>query len=162
MSIDESRQPQSVAETGPSNMDDDQQLLEVLRNANTIAIVGMKEGELEDAHRIPKYMQAQGSRIIPINPKIERTLGEKAYSRLTDVDVAIDLVNLFRAPENIPEHVREILAMRDRPNAVWMQLGIYHGAAAADLRAEGITVVQDRCIMVEHRRLIGARTSPEN
>jgi hypothetical protein len=101
-------------------------------------------------------MQARGYRIIPVNPKLDRILGEKAYSRVSDVDVPIDLVNLFRAPENIPEHVREILAMPNRPKAVWMQLGIYHGSAAAKLRAQGITVIQDRCIMVEHRRLKNA------
>lgn len=142
--------------------DDEQQLLEILRDSKTIAIIGVKQDESEDAHRIPKYMQAEGYRIIPVNPKLDRILGEVAYDRLGDIDVPIDLVNLFRAPENIPEHVREILALPNRPKAVWMQLGIYHGTAAAKLRAQGITVIQDRCIMVEHRRLFGATTHPEN
>jgi predicted CoA-binding protein len=137
--------------------DDDEELREVLRSARTIAIVGIKEDESEDAYRVPKYMQAQGARIIPVNPQVADILGEKAYDRL--VDVPIDLVNLFRAPENIPEHAREILALPTRPKADWMQLGIYHGAAAAELRAEGITVIQDRCIMVEHRRLLGSQAS---
>ena len=142
--------------------DDEQQLLEILRDSKTIAIIGVKQDESEDAYRIPKYMQAEGYRIIPVNPKLDRILGEVAYDRLADIDVPIDLVNLFRAPENIPEHVREILALPNRPKAVWMQLGIYHGTAAAKLRAQGITVIQDRCIMVEHRRLFGATTHPEN
>ena len=135
--------------------DDEQQLLEVLRDSQTIATVGIKEDESEDAHRVPKYMQSAGYRIVPVNPMLDRILGEKAFARLSEVDIPIDLVNLFRAPENIPEHVREILALPNRPRAVWMQLGIYHGSAAARLRAEGITVIQDRCIMVEHRRLLG-------
>ena len=139
--------------------DDDLELREVLRSAKIIAIVGIKEDESEDAHRIPKYMQAQGARIIPVNPQAGDILGERTYGSLSDVDVPIDLVNLFRAPENIPEHAREILELQIRPRAVWMQLGIYHGAAAAELRAEGITVIQDRCIMVEHRRLFGAEAS---
>jgi predicted CoA-binding protein len=139
--------------------DDDQELEAVLRSAKTIAIVGMKDDETADAHRVPRYMQAHGARIIPVNPQIGDVLGERAFERLSDVDVPIDLVNLFRAPENIPEHTQEILALSTRPRAVWMQLGIYHGAAAAELRAEGITVVQDRCIMVEHRRLLGAESS---
>ncbi len=67
------------------------------------------------------------------------------------------MVNLFRAPEHIPHHVEEILALEPLPKTVWMQLGIYHGPAAAELRAAGITVIQDRCIMVEHRRLISER-----
>ena len=135
--------------------DDDLELTEVLRRAKTIAIIGIKEDESADAHRIPKYMQAHGARIIPVNPQIGEILGERAYECLADVEFPIDLVNLFRAPENISEHAREILALSTRPRAVWMQLGIYHGAAAAELRAEGITVIQDRCIMVEHRRLLG-------
>lgn len=139
--------------------DDDLELREVLRCARTIAIVGIKEDETADAYRVPKYMQAQGARIIPVNPRVGAILGEQAYGRLADVAIPIDLVNLFRAPENIPDHAREIMALPTRPKAVWMQLGIYHGAAAAELRAEGITVIQDRCIMVEHRRLLGAETS---
>jgi predicted CoA-binding protein len=138
---------------------EDQEIREVLNSTKTIAIVGIKEDESADAHRIPKYMQAHGARIIPVNPQVGDILGEKAYGCLADVDVPIDLVNLFRAPENIPEHTREILALPTRPSAVWMQLGIYHGAAAAELRAEGITVIQDRCIMVEHRRLLNADES---
>lgn len=142
--------------------DDEQQLIEVLRDSKTIAVIGIKQDESEDAHRVPRYMQAAGYRIIPVNPKIEHILGETAYARLSDVEEPIDLVNLFRAPENIPEHVREILALPHRPKAVWMQLGIYHGIAAAKLRAAGITVIQDRCIMVEHRRLFGPAAHPEN
>ncbi len=143
--------------------DDERQLTEVLRDSRTIAIIGIKEDESEDAHRVPKYMQAAGYRIIPVNPKLDQILGETAYDRLGDVEDPVDLVNIFRAPENIPDHVREILEMPHRPKAVWLQLGIYHGTAAAKLRAEGITVIQDRCIMVEHRRLFGATGSqPES
>jgi predicted CoA-binding protein len=135
--------------------DDERQLDEVLRDSKTIAVVGIKADETEDAHRVPQYMQAAGYRIIPVNPKLDQILGETAYDRLAEIEEPIDLVNLFRAPENIPEHVREILALPNPPKAVWMQLGIYHGTAAAQLRAAGITVIQDRCIMVEHRRLLG-------
>ncbi len=136
--------------------DDDKQLREILENAKTIAVVGIKSNEAEDAYRVPLYMQQHGARIIPINPKLDTILGEKAYATLRDVEEPIDLVNLFRAPENLPEHVREILDLDPLPRAVWMQLGIYHGQAAAELRAAGIEVVQDRCIMVDHRRLLGA------
>jgi len=93
-----------------------------------------------------------------VNPKVARLggkiLGEKVFGSLRDVDVPVDLVNLFRASENIPAHVDEILAMKPRPSAVWMQLGIIDNGSAATLRAAGIDVVQDRCIMVEHRRLM--------
>ncbi len=133
--------------------DEEENLRDILESAQTIAVVGIKANESEDAHRIPRYLQDQGAKIIPINPKLEEVLGEPALSSLDQVTERVDLVNLFRAPEHIQSHVREILAMPNRPRTVWMQLGIYHGAAAAQLRAAGIRVVQDRCIMVEHRRL---------
>lgn len=136
--------------------DDDQQLRDILRDAKTIAVVGNKDDESEDAYKVPKYLQEHGIDIIPVNPKIGNILGQKSYERLADVDVPVDLVNLFRAPENIPEHVSEILAMAIKPKAVWMQLGIYHGQATSELRASGIQVIQDRCIMVDHRRLLRA------
>ena len=135
-------------------LDSDHDLLALLEASRTIAVVGMKDDESEDAYRVPLYMQRHGYRILPVNPKLARVLGERASHSLADVSLPVDLVNLFRAPDNIPRHVEEILAMQPRPRAVWMQLGIVHGASAARLRAEGIQVVQDRCIMVEHRRLL--------
>ncbi len=136
----------------------DSELSQILSEARTLAVVGMKADEAEDAHRIPKYMQASGYRVIPINPKVDAVLGEKAYASLSQLDgqdIAIDIVNLFRASDHVSAHVDEILAMSPPPSAVWMQLGIHHGPSAARLRSAGIEVVQDRCIMVDHRRLLG-------
>ena len=138
--------------------DADQELREILESASTMAIVGIKEEQNEDAYRVPKYLQDNGIQIVPVNPKLDSILGEKSYASLTDIDTKVDLVNLFRAPENIPEHVAEILAMKTPPKVVWMQLGIYHGQAATELRAAEIQVIQDRCIMVDHRRLLGDST----
>ena len=132
----------------------DGELREILEQAHSVAVVGIKDLESEDAYRIPQYLQAHGYRIVPVNPKLAGVLGQTAHASLREVDEPVDIVNLFRATEHIPEHVNEILAMSPRPKAVWMQLGIHHGPAAASLRAVGIAVVQDRCIMVEHRRLI--------
>jgi len=132
------------------------ELREILRDASTIAVVGIKDLEIEDAYRVPQYMQLHGYRVVPVNPKLDRVLGQRAFKSLRDVDEPVDLVNLFRASDHIPAHVDEILAMSPRPKAVWLQLGIQNGAAAARLREAGIAVVQDRCIMVEHRRLLGA------
>ena len=132
----------------------DGELREILEQAHSVAVVGIKDLESEDAYRIPQYLQAHGYRIVPVNPKLADVLGRTAHASLREVDEPVDIVNLFRATEHIPEHANEILAMSPRPKAVWMQLGIHHGPAAASLRAAGIAVVQDRCIMVEHRRLI--------
>ena len=133
----------------------DEALHDALEAAHTIAVVGIKDDESEDAYRIPLYLQEHGYRILPVNPKLSRVLGEPAVASLSEINEAVDLVDLFRASDHIPNHVDEILAMSPLPKTVWMQLGIVHGAAASRLRAAGIVVVQDRCIMVDHRRLLG-------
>jgi predicted CoA-binding protein len=132
----------------------------LLASARTVAVVGIKDREQEDAFRIPQYLQRAGYRIVPVNPKLASVLGEPCRATLAQVEVPIDVVNLFRASEHVPAHVDEILAMRPLPKAVWMQLGIHHGPSAQRLRDAGIEVVQDRCIMVDHRRLIGAPAAP--
>ncbi|MCG8589072.1 MAG: CoA-binding protein [Proteobacteria bacterium] len=129
------------------------ELREVLAEGRTIAVVGIKNKEAEDAYRVPRYLQEQGYRIIPVNPKYEQVLGEPCHASLREVEAPVAIVNLFRASDHIPRHVDEILAMSPLPRAVWMQLGIHDGESTTRLRAVGIDVVQDRCIMVEHKRL---------
>jgi predicted CoA-binding protein len=136
-------------------MQDDAELERLLRRVKSIAVIGIKAGESDDAFRVPRYMQAHGYRIIPINPKLERVLGERALASLAQIEGGVDLVNVFRAPQYVPAHTDEILELRPRPLAVWLQLGIVHAASAARLEAAGIAVVQDRCLMVEHERLLG-------
>jgi predicted CoA-binding protein len=132
--------------------DDDQELREILLDSKPIAVVGSKDDESQDAFRVPKYLQENGVDFFPVNPKVDSILGERSFARLADVD----LVTPFRASENIFGHLSEALAPETPSKAVWMQLGIYHGQAASGLRAAGMTVVQDRCIMVDHRHLSGA------
>ncbi len=144
------------------NEETDDQLRALLSEAKTIAVVGVKDDPSADAYRIPLYMQQAGYRIVPVNPKLESALGEPCHADLAsvdadvDIDIDIDIVNLFRASEHVPGHVDEILALEPRPRAVWMQLGIHNGEAAQRLREAGIRVIQDRCIMVDHRRLLGS------
>jgi predicted CoA-binding protein len=104
---------------------------------------------------VPAYLQARGYRVLPVNPKLREVLGERAVTSLGELDVTPDLVDVFRAPRFVPAHTDEILALEPRPKAVWLQLGIRDDASARRLEAAGLRVVQDRCIMVEHRRLIG-------
>lgn len=139
-------------------MESDENLKALLESARTVAVVGIKDRENEDAFRIPQYLQRAGYRIVPVNPKLAAVLQEPCKASLALVDRPVDIVNLFRASEHVPAHVDEILAMKPLPRAVWMQLGIHHGPSAQRLRDAGIEVVQDRCIMVDHRRLIGAQT----
>ncbi len=140
------------------SVESDENLKALLESARTVAVVGIKDRENEDAFRIPQYLQRAGYRIVPVNPKLATVLQEPCKASLALVDRPVDIVNLFRASEHVPAHVDEILAMKPLPRAVWMQLGIHHGPSAQRLRDAGIEVVQDRCIMVDHRRLIGAHT----
>ncbi len=133
----------------------DAELRDLLRRVRSIAVLGIKSGEDDDAFRVPRYMQAHGYRIVPINPKLATVLGERALPSLVALEGGVDLVNVFRSPQHIPAHVDEILALSPRPVAVWLQLGIAHAESAARLGAAGIGVVQDLCLMVEHRRLLG-------
>lgn len=105
-----------------------------------------------------QYMQAQGWRIVPINPNATEILGEKAYASLTDAarEHHIELVNVFRNSDDVPPVIDEAIAIG--APAVWLQLGIAHTAATAKARAAGLLVVEDRCLMVDHRRAAAART----
>jgi hypothetical protein len=137
-------------------VESDEQLRNLLASAKSIAVVGIKDGPHDDAFEVPQYLQRAGYRIVPVNPKLERVLGEPVVRSLPDLDRPVDLIDLFRAPAHIPAHTDEILALPQLPQTVWMQLGISHPESAQRLEQAGIQVVQDRCIMVEHRRLCGA------
>jgi predicted CoA-binding protein len=138
-----------------SEHDSDALLREILDRCRTIAVVGIKDGANDDAFKVPHYMQQHGYRIVPVSPKLAEVLGERAVASLAELREPVDLIDLFRAPQHLPAHVDEILAMQPLPFAVWFQLGIRHDEAAARLRAAGIRVVQDLCLMVEHARLEG-------
>ena len=133
----------------------DPELAELLRAVKRIAVVGIKDDPQQDAHRVPRYLQQHGYRILPVSPKCRDVLGEPCAATLAALREPADLVNLFRAPQHVAAHADEILALRPLPRAVWLQLGIRDDASAERLAAAGIQVVQDRCLMVDHRRLLG-------
>ncbi|MDM0117094.1 CoA-binding protein [Variovorax sp. J22R133] len=118
----------------------------------TIAVVGLSPKPHRTSHAVSQYMLAQGFRIIPVNPNAREVFGEPAYATLTEAaqHEKIDLVNVFRHSEDVPPVIDEAIAIG--APAVWLQLGIWHDEAAAKAQAAGLEVVQDRCIMVEHRR----------
>jgi len=132
----------------------DRELRALLEATRTIAVLGIKAGEHEDAFRVPRYMQRHGFAIRPVSPKLDEVLGERAVASVGALGAPVDMIDVFRAAANIPAHVDEILAMRHKPKSVWLQLGIAHPSTAR-LEAAGIAVVEDRCLMVEHARLLG-------
>ena len=124
---------------------------ELLGKSRTIAVVGLSNKRTRPSYSVSEYMQGHGYRIIPVNPNITEVLGEKAYARLEDVPEPIDIVDVFRRSEFVPDIVES--AIRLGAAAVWMQEGVMHEEAAQRARAAGLTVVMDRCILKEHGRL---------
>jgi hypothetical protein len=129
---------------------------ELLSNTKTIAVLGIKtEAQAgQPAFYVPSYLHSAGLQIIPVPvyyPAVTHILGEKVFRRLVDIPVEVDMVNVFRRPRDVSAHVQDILAKR--PKAVWMQSGISNAEAAEEFARAGIKVVQDRCLMVDHRSL---------
>ena len=122
---------------------------ELLKRTRTIAVVGLSDSPLRPSHGVSAYMQTQGYRIIPVNPSIKGALGEKAVPSLSDVREKIDIVDVFRRSEFVPDVVDE--AIRLKVPAIWLQEGVIHEEAAEKARKAGIFVVMDLCILKEHR-----------
>ena len=137
-------------------VDDDAGLAAILREAKTVAVLGAKANPSEPAHYVPAYLFARGYRIRPVNPRVagQRLHDASTVARLADLSEPVDVIEIFRRPEYLPGHADEILSLPWRPKAVWFQLGIRHDAAAEKLARAGIRVVQNRCMMPEHRRLM--------
>lgn len=131
----------------------DEAIERILRETETIAVVGMTSRKSRAGYYVPAYLQQAGYRIIPVNPNYEEILGEKAYPDLHSLPEPVDLALLFRRPEHVRPHVEE--AIEAGIGAVWMQLGIVNEQAAERARAADLDVVMDACMMVEHRRRTG-------
>ncbi|MBX3289368.1 MAG: CoA-binding protein [Acidobacteria bacterium] len=135
----------------------DEQLRELLLKTQTIAVLGIKpeSHSAQAAYYVPKYMADEGKTIIPVPvyyPEVTEIMGQAVYRKLTDVPEKIDMVNVFRRPQDIPPHIDDIIAAK--PDSVWFQLGIRHDEAAETLAKAGIKVVQDMCLLVVHRLLM--------
>lgn len=128
-------------------------ILELLTRAKTIAVVGLSDSPLRPSYGVSAYMQAQGYRIIPVNPTISETLGEKSYASLLEAPEKIDIVNVFRRPEFVNEIVEQAIQLK--VPAIWMQEDVVNEAAAANARKSGIFVAMDLCILKEHKARFG-------
>ena len=130
------------------------QLSEILQHSHTIAVVGLSGKRFRPSYGVAEYMQRSGYRIIPVNPRESQVLGETAYPDLDSVPDPIDIVDIFRRAEFIPEIVEA--AIRKGAKVIWMQEGVIHEDAARRATDAGLTVVMDRCILKDHRRLVAA------
>jgi hypothetical protein len=131
----------------------DAEIRSILSRARTIAVVGLSEKPERDSNEVARYLLSQGYRIVPVNPTVAEVLGERSYPSLSAIPEAtrIDIVDVFRRSDQVPPVVDEAIA-RKAP-VVWMQLGVEHAGAAAQARSHGLTVLENSCIMVQHRRL---------
>ena len=124
-----------------------------LREAKTIAVVGLSSNAMRASHGVAEYLKGAGYRIIPVNPNETEVLGEKAYGRLEDVPEPVDIVDVFRRAEELPAVAESAIGIGAK--VLWMQLGIENAEAAEKARAAGLVVVEDACLMVEHKRKRG-------
>ena len=133
-----------------------EEIRDLLAETKRVAVLGIRSEQYSGrpAFYVPKYLHSAGLEVIPVpvyEPDVETILGQKVYRKLSDVPGEIDLVDVFRRSEDVPPHIEDILAKK--PKSVWFQSGIRNDEAAERLAREGIKVVQDLCLMVEHRRL---------
>jgi len=128
-------------------------ITDLLQRAKTIAVVGLSNRPLRPSHGVAAYLQSQGYQIIPVNPQIEESLGEKSYPSLLEVPEKIDIVNVFRRPEFVGEIVDQ--AIQIKAPVIWMKEDVINEAAARKARQAGIFVVMDQCILKEHRERFG-------
>ena len=126
---------------------------EILETYHTIAVVGLSSRQFRASHGVSRYMQNAGYRIIPVNPLETQVLGEKSYPSLDDVPEPIEIVDIFRRSEFVPDIVEA--AIRRKARVIWMQEGVIHEAAAERARSAGLEVIMDLCILQEHMRVIG-------
>lgn len=134
---------------------DEAALRRIFEATRVIAVLGAHDDHTKAAFYVPQYLQRMGYRVRGVNPKLagRQLHGTPVVATLADLDEPVDMVDVFRRPELLPDHLPELLAMQPRPAVVWLQLGIRHDRVAERLRAEGIEVVQDRCTLADHRRL---------
>jgi predicted CoA-binding protein len=132
---------------------DDDTVRRLLEGASRIAVVGLSPKPHRTSHRIARYLQERGYEVVPVYPREDEILGQKVYRRVSDVPGPVDLVNVFRRSEDLPAVFDDVLG--SEAAAVWTQLGCVDEVGARRARDAGLTVVMDRCIMVDHARLLG-------
>jgi uncharacterized protein len=135
----------------PESQLTEEEVANVLREARTVAVVGISHKEERDSNKVAKYLKEHGYTVIPVNPGYKEVLGEQCYPNLASVPGHIDVVDIFRSVDAIPGVVDEAIAAK--AGAVWMQLGLVHNEAAEKARCAGLTVVMNKCMKIEHSRM---------
>jgi predicted CoA-binding protein len=125
-------------------------ILDLLRSSKTIAVVGLSSNPARPSNEVAAYLQSAGYRIIPVNPNESEVLGEKSYARLEDIPEPIDIVDVFRRSEDVPPVVDSAIAIKAK--ILWLQLGVKNAASAEKARTAGLTVIENACLLIEHKK----------
>lgn len=135
----------------------DDLLRRILREVKSFACVGVSPNPVRPSHYVARYLKLKGYRVVPVNPVHagKELFGEKVLGDLSEIEGGVDVIDIFRRPDAVPEIVDAALAMETRPKVIWMQIGVTHAEAAAKAEAEGLTVIQNRCPKIEYQRLFG-------
>jgi hypothetical protein len=128
-----------------------EEIADILKRYKTVAVIGMSKNPEKDAYKIPEYLMKNGYRVIPVNPSADEILGQKSYKRLMDVPADVDIVDVFRPSEDIPNYVQDVV--QKKPKVFWEQLGIHNAETEEKIASVGIKIVYDRCIYQEHRKI---------
>jgi len=135
----------------------DTYLRDILKRTKTVAIVGVSANQVRPSFFVARYLKLKGFRVIPVNPGLagQTLLGETVYADVSDIPDQVDMVDIFRRSDAVPDIVDAALERWDDLQTVWMQIGVMHEAAAAKAQARGVDVIQDRCPKIEYQRLFG-------
>ena len=144
-----------MAEQPPSNPEA-RNISEILKETRCVAVVGLSPDPARDSHKVADYLLRQGYQVVPVNPKEESILGQKCYACLSDIPHPVDLVDVFRASEHTPAIAREAASIGAK--TLWLQLGVRNPEACRLAGEAGLNTVQDKCLKVEHHRLLGGRS----
>ncbi|GAA3996354.1 CoA-binding protein [Deinococcus rubellus] len=137
---------------------DPKDIVRVLEESKSVAVIGFHPDEVKAAHYVPEYLDRQGYKVYGVNPALASrrvsAFGHPVVGSLAELNVPVDVVEVFRRSDKVREHLPDILSMNPLPRTVWLQLGIRDDAVAAELSARGITVIQDRCMLSDHRQYL--------
>ena len=136
----------------------EEEIFAILKKYKTVSVIGMSKNPEKDSYMIPSYLMKKGYKVIPVNPTADEILGEKSYKRLSEVPGDVDIVDVFRPSEDIPNYVQDVLAKK--PKVFWEQLGIHNEAAEEKIAASGIKIVYDRCMQIELRKMLMKEGKP--
>jgi len=136
----------------PSHANNAELINKIVTSYSTVAVVGISKKEDRDSYKVSAYLLDNGFRVVPVNPTADEILGQKSYPSLDSIPFPLDVIDIFRKPSALPELAKEIVSLANKPKSVWFQIGVVNKEAVEIITSAGIDTVENRCLMVEHRK----------